>query len=55
MKKLLFTLALMAVCFMANAQRDYSSLYTADLPIKLKQVKAPKIPERSVKLTDYCA
>ncbi|MBP5716015.1 MAG: right-handed parallel beta-helix repeat-containing protein [Bacteroidales bacterium] len=55
MKKLLFTLALMAVCFMANAQRDYSSLYTADLPIKLKQVKAPKIPERSVKLTDYGA
>ena len=53
--KLLSSFALLFACFTTIfAQRDYSSLYT-DLPVELKQVKAPVIPELTMKLTDFGA
>lgn len=54
MKQILISIAALVLCVLAVSAKDYSTYYS-NLPVKMKPVTEPQIPERSVTLTDFNA
>ena len=55
MRKSILTLALLAVCLLANAQENKYEKYFQNLPFKMQAFNEPQFPKNEVNLKDYGA
>ena len=55
MRKSILTLALLAVCLLANAQKNKYEKYFQNLPFQMQAFDEPQFPKNEVNLKDYGA